>query len=70
MAGLELEPNDLIGAVEMGSVSASYVIEQFGLPHLSVIRGVGGEAGLEVELWNGDRPQERLRKLRKRRGGV
>lgn len=62
MAGLELDPKDLIGAVERGSISASYVIEQFGLPRLSLREGEE-EPG---ELWNGDRPEERLGELRRR----
>ncbi|KAI5479845.1 hypothetical protein MNV49_002403 [Pseudohyphozyma bogoriensis] len=45
MAGLELHPDDLALACEMGAVSASFTIEQFALPSMTTVDG--------VELWNG-----------------
>jgi sugar/nucleoside kinase (ribokinase family) len=41
-----------------GSVSASFVIEQQGLPKLTTVNG--------VDMWNGELPRERLQKLRDR----
>ncbi|GAA5925844.1 Mak32p [Sporobolomyces koalae] len=60
MAGLVRYPQDLRTAVECASVSASFIIEQFGLPTVET----GGVTG---ELWNGCSPQDRLVDLQKRR---
>ncbi|KAK4054499.1 hypothetical protein OIV83_000993 [Microbotryomycetes sp. JL201] len=60
MAGLVKDGQNLIRAVEMGAVSASYTIEQFGLAKMSV-----DEQGRE--LWNGSLPANRLDDMRKRR---
>ncbi|KAK0276845.1 hypothetical protein LTR35_010239 [Friedmanniomyces endolithicus] len=56
---------DLVEAARWGSVSASYCIEQVGLPTLTCTReeGVG-----RVEEWNGSRVQERLEEFRRRTG--
>ncbi|KAL1660204.1 Ribokinase-like protein [Schizophyllum commune] len=54
-AGLALAGRDIFKAAAYGSVSASYVVEQQGLPS-SIIEG-------GVELWNGDAPQTRLARL-------
>ena len=59
MAGLELHPNDHIAAAQHASVSASFTIEQFGLPVLTV-RADGSEA------WNDALPGDRLKELEKR----
>ncbi|GAA6060006.1 hypothetical protein JCM10212_001164 [Sporobolomyces blumeae] len=59
MAGLVLYPDDLEKAVQCASVSASFIIEQFGLPLVST-----DAAG--VELWNGSSPSARLEQLRGR----
>ncbi|GAA5874591.1 hypothetical protein JCM16303_002914 [Sporobolomyces ruberrimus] len=61
MAGLVLHPDDLRSAVEHAAVSASFIIEQFGLP--SVANSKEGDR----ELWNGSSPIERLDELRSRR---
>lgn len=57
-AGLLLNGNDVHGAVFHGSVSASFVIEQQGLPTL-LDNGEG-------TFWNDDSPQRRLAELQKR----
>ncbi|BGP25005.1 pfkB family carbohydrate kinase [Rhodotorula toruloides] len=59
MAGLVLHPHDLVTAVQCASVSASFVIEQFGLPSVEL-----GEDG--IERWNGVDPTERLAEMRER----
>jgi hypothetical protein len=41
-----------------GSVSASFILEQQGLPALTVMDS--------VEMWNGETPAERLSKLKER----
>jgi len=56
MAGLEQDEDDLTRAVSMASVSASFIIEQFGLPTLST--SPEGD-----ELWNGVKPSDRLHEL-------
>nr|XP_019007751.1 pfkB family carbohydrate kinase superfamily protein [Kwoniella pini CBS 10737]OCF46532.1 pfkB family carbohydrate kinase superfamily protein [Kwoniella pini CBS 10737] len=58
VAGLSLANGDPYEAVLHGTVSASFVVQQFGLPILSSIEG--------VERWNDDSPQSRLEELRKR----
>lgn len=56
MAGLHLENEDIQQACLYGSVSSSYIIEQYGLPSL-------GKDG----TWNGeDKPTDRLEAMRKR----
>lgn len=62
-AGLLLENGDVYKAVLYATVSASFIIEQEGLPMLT--RKVGDD-GLTVELWNGDTPWRRLEDLRSR----
>jgi hypothetical protein len=47
-------------ATFVGSVSASFVIEQQGLPKM--------ESTSHGETWNGDLPHERLRLLKARHG--
>lgn len=49
----------------MGSVSASFAIEQVGMPELSA----GGE-NKEGEMWNGCSVAERLKEFRSRTGKV
>lgn len=56
MAGLFLEKEDVLQACLYGSVSSSYVIEQYGLP------GIDSEG-----CWNStDKPTERLQAMRTR----
>ncbi|KAF9246977.1 Ribokinase-like protein [Melanogaster broomeanus] len=59
-AGLLLAKNDIYEAALYGSVSASFVIEQGGLPSVSANPDTG------VEEWNGDSPQRRVDALRQR----
>ncbi|GAA5936785.1 hypothetical protein JCM1841_006457 [Sporobolomyces salmonicolor] len=59
MAGLVLYPDDLVTAVQCASISASYNIEQFGLPSMQV-----DEQG--VERWNGSSPADRLAEVKTR----
>ncbi|KAI4524890.1 Ribokinase-like protein [Schizophyllum commune] len=54
-AGLALAGRDIFKAAAYGSVSASYVVEQQGLPTASIEYG--------KELWNGDAPTARLARL-------
>jgi hypothetical protein len=50
------EPNSCnISATLHATVSASFVIEQFGLPSLTISDG--------IEKFNGDDPHERLKQL-------
>ncbi|KAF9534408.1 Ribokinase-like protein [Crepidotus variabilis] len=58
-AGLELSSGDVLGATLYASVSASFTIEQEGLPLVT--------QSLD-ETWNGDRPLRRLQVLRERCG--
>ncbi|KAF9221896.1 Ribokinase-like protein [Gyrodon lividus] len=57
-AGLLLAKDDIYEATLYASVSASFVIEQQGLPSLSVNAKTG------VEEWNNDSPQRRVDALR------
>lgn len=59
MAGLELHPDDLVLASQMAAVSASFTIEQFGLPKLTV--DADGS-----EWWNGGSPASRLEEMKLR----
>ncbi|KAJ1311012.1 hypothetical protein OPQ81_009518 [Rhizoctonia solani] len=57
-AGLYLSNGDVREAVLYATISAGYTIQQLGLPRIEY-RG-------PAELWNGDRPKERLELLRLR----
>ncbi|KAK4056695.1 hypothetical protein OIO90_002247 [Microbotryomycetes sp. JL221] len=59
MAGLVRDPEDLVQAVQMGSISASFTIEQFGLAKLSL-----DDEG--HELWNGSSAGARLEDMKRR----
>ncbi|GAA5865697.1 hypothetical protein JCM1840_003222 [Sporobolomyces johnsonii] len=59
MGGLVLYPDDLVTAVQCASISASYTIEQFGLPSMET-----DEQG--VERWNGSSPADRLAEMQTR----
>ncbi|CAE6526876.1 unnamed protein product [Rhizoctonia solani] len=59
-AGLYLSNGDVREAMLYATVSAGYTIQQLGLPRVDYM---GTEA---VELWNGDRPEERLALLKRR----
>ena len=54
------ETNDHLEAMRYGTVAASFMIEQIGLPTLTVNEQFG------TELWNGDRPRRRLEMLKAR----
>ncbi|KAJ9127075.1 hypothetical protein QFC24_001309 [Naganishia onofrii] len=58
-AGMKLTDGDLRESALYGTVSASYAIEQDGLPHIETTRD-------GVEVWNGDLPSSRLQNLRSR----
>ncbi|WWC92495.1 uncharacterized protein L201_007454 [Kwoniella dendrophila CBS 6074] len=58
VAGLHLSDHDPYEALLYATISASFVVEQFGLPSLSITDG--------NERWNGDIPKERVEALRKR----
>lgn len=55
-AGLVLSNGDLYKATFYASISASFIIEQEGLPRMST----------DSTTWNGDNPYDRLEKLLKR----
>ena len=55
--GLNLTPFE--GAALPGSIAASFVIEQSGMPNLTYHEG-------KKELWNGERSLDRLDVMRKR----
>ncbi|KAJ7699867.1 Ribokinase-like protein [Mycena rosella] len=57
-AGLLLEDGDIYKATFYASVTASFVIEQGGLPTISVVNG--------STQWNGDSPERRLHELQTR----
>jgi len=58
-AGLLLADGDVYKAALYATVSASFIIEQEGLPHLS-------QTGEGEELWNSDSPSRRLAELQAR----
>ncbi|KAK7695647.1 hypothetical protein QCA50_000283 [Cerrena zonata] len=64
-AGLHFTDGDPYEAMLYASVSASFIIEQEGLPSLAVSEVTQSETR-PGELWNGELPVERLEKLRKR----
>jgi hypothetical protein len=53
---------ELVSAALYGTVSASFTIEQGGLPQIT--KHSSGE--LKTEEWNGDSPWKRLDEVRKR----
>ncbi|KAJ7499142.1 Ribokinase-like protein [Mycena latifolia] len=57
-AGLLLEDRDIFQATYYASVAASFIIEQEGLPAISVVNG--------STRWNGDTPERRLNELKAR----
>lgn len=59
MAGLEIDSTKDEIASMKASVSASYFIEQYGIPSISTTQ-------TGVELWNGTSPAERLEEMKKR----
>ncbi|KAJ3485052.1 hypothetical protein NLI96_g5240 [Meripilus lineatus] len=66
-AGLLLAQDDIYRAAMYGSVSASYIIEQQGLPNLT--RQYSENGGV-TELWNGDSPTRRLGELERKITGT
>jgi len=62
-AGLCLCNRNLLEASLYATVSASYAIEQYGLPRLNSQISSDGSV---VELWNGDKPSSRLQRLKER----
>ncbi|TFY72501.1 hypothetical protein EVG20_g506 [Dentipellis fragilis] len=61
-AGLALTEGDVFAAAFYGTVSASFIIEQQGLPHISQSLN----ATEPVEHWNNDYPTHRLQELKRR----
>ncbi|KAH9943109.1 Ribokinase-like protein [Epithele typhae] len=61
-AGLVLSDGDVKEAVLYAMVSASYIIEQEGLPRYTQVE----DEGVVVEKWNDGSPQQRLQELQKR----
>ncbi|CED84062.1 Carbohydrate kinase PfkB [Phaffia rhodozyma] len=59
MAGLEVEQGDVYEAAAYGSISASFIVQQSGLPTL----GITSEG---FETWNNERPLDRLKQFRAR----
>lgn len=57
------KPDISYAATLYATISASYTIEQAGLPKLTQVQEKHGHM---VELWNGDSPQDRLRTLQDR----
>ena len=57
------ETADFVRAAHYGSVAASFVMEQIGVPQFEIadVQGTG-------EQWNGDNPRERLRAYQERLG--
>jgi hypothetical protein len=53
--------NDRATATLYATVSASYMVEQMGLPHLEAVL-----PNVANEVWNGERPSVRLARLRER----
>ncbi|OCH94244.1 Ribokinase-like protein [Obba rivulosa] len=66
-AGLLVTSGDVFKATLYATVSASFVVEQAGLP---VLTRVTDNDGTVHELWNGDSPERRLKELQKRLGKV
>ncbi|KAI0035582.1 Ribokinase-like protein [Vararia minispora EC-137] len=62
-AGITLESGDVYEAALYGTVSASFVIEQGGLPHLTRL----SPNTPDIEEWNGDSPRKRLEEVRARK---
>jgi len=62
-AGLQLSEGDIYQAALYGSISASFIIEQAGLPLCTK----DGDGKL---LWNGESPQKRLLALQARQSGI
>jgi len=60
-AGLSFSGGDVYEAALYATISASFVIEQKGLPHFSRKSDLDGQTD---ELWNGERPKDRLNRLR------
>jgi len=58
-AGLLFSEGDVYEATFYASVSASYTVEQNGLPRV-------GRDSANREIWNGDRPEDRLKLIRDR----
>ncbi|KAJ3067600.1 hypothetical protein HDU98_009196 [Podochytrium sp. JEL0797] len=57
MVGLEESKGDLVDAARFGAVAASFTVQQFGPPVLTVDKD-------GAELWNGEMPKRRLQQLR------
>jgi len=60
-AGLSLRDGDVYEAAYFATVSASYTIEQYGLPRITRPSG-----DVLSEEWNGDSPWRRLQELKAR----
>ncbi|CDO74016.1 hypothetical protein BN946_scf185043.g65 [Trametes cinnabarina] len=62
-AGLVLTNENVREATLYATVSASFTIEQEGLPRFTLATDANGH---QTELWNGDSPQRRLEELQER----
>ncbi|KAH9844016.1 Ribokinase-like protein [Rhodofomes roseus] len=62
-AGLALAGGNIVEATLYGTVSASFTVEQEGLPRLTETRV---EDGVAIEQWNEDSPHSRLIELQER----
>jgi len=58
VAGLSLTNDDVVSASLYATLSAAYTVEQKGLPKLT--------QDDSIELWNNDRPSDRLQQLKSR----
>jgi len=60
-AGLVLTNGDVVEAARYGTISASYTVEQLGLPQIT-----RASSDVRSEEWNGDSPWGRLQELKGR----
>jgi len=60
-AGLALTNGDVVEAARYGTISASYTVEQLGLPQIT-----RASSDVKSEEWNGDSPWGRLQELKAR----
>ncbi|EIW61851.1 Ribokinase-like protein [Trametes versicolor FP-101664 SS1] len=65
-AGLVLSNGDVREATLYATVSASFVIEQEGLPRLTQVDGDAADGRARAEQWNGDSPLRRVEELQRR----
>jgi hypothetical protein len=80
IAGLAMTDGNAYDAALYGTISASFIVEQIGLPKLEVNVDLSGSAtasirpgasekrslDVKAETWNGEAPESRLAQLRQR----